>query len=319
MTKDTGRSRGASENNDPSTFVSRRHLLTWIAGGVGAVVVAGATGLELVSHGVLPGKQLLDQIDGACSVPTPALSFEEPGPSESGSFYSSARRRTIGFTIAYPPNHGPGDSLALIVMLHGFGNNHATALFGMSPAQAVALREGGTPFRPMAMVTVDGGDGYWNPHPGDDPMAMVIDELIPFCQHKRLGVAPNRIGLMGISMGGYGALAIAERRPDLVSALAVVSPAVWTSYAQARAANAGAFASASAFAAGDVIAHAGSLKGIPVWIASGADDPFHPGVEKLAGVLGSNSTVEFPSGCHTEPFFVEQEPLSLGFLSRHLD
>ena len=302
-----------------SPVIPRRRLLTWIGGVVGAVVVAGATGFELVNHGVLPGKQLLDQMDGACSVPAPALSFAATGPSESGRFYSSARGRTVGFTIAYPPNHGPGDRLALIVMLHGFGNNHATALFGMSPAQAVALREGGSPLQPMAMVTVDGGDGYWNPHPGDDPMAMVIDELIPFCQRKGLGVAPNRIGLMGISMGGYGALAIAERRPDLVSVLAVVSPAVWTSYAQAHAANAGAFASASAFAAGDVIAHAGSLRGIPVRIASGADDPFQPGVERLAGVLGSNSTVEFPPGCHTEPFFVEQEPLSLDFLSRHLN
>ena len=301
------------------SVITRRRLFTWIGGGVGAVVVAGATGFELVNHGVLPGKQLLDQIDGACAVPAPALSFATSGPSESGTFYSSARRRSVGYTIAYPPNHGPGDRLALIVMLHGFGNNHASALFGMSPARAVALRDHASPLRPMAMVTVDGGDGYWNPHPGDDPEAMVIDELIPFCQRKGLGVAPNRIGLMGISMGGYGALAIAERRPDLVSALAVVSPAVWTSYAQARAANAGAFASASAFATGDVIAHAGSLRGIPVRIATGADDPFQPGVERLAGVLGRNATVEFPSGCHTEPFFVEQEPLSLDFLSRHLD
>ena len=26
----------------------------------------------------------------------------------------------------------------------------------------------------MALVTADGGNGYWNPHPGDDPMAMVM-------------------------------------------------------------------------------------------------------------------------------------------------
>ena len=43
----------------------------------------------------------------------------------------------------------------------------------------------------MAIVTVDGGDGYWNPHPGDDPQAMVVDELIPLCQAKGLGVAPK--------------------------------------------------------------------------------------------------------------------------------
>jgi len=54
-------------------------------------------------------------------------------------------------------------------MLHGYGNNHATALFGMSPAQALALRVDDTLLSPMAMVTVDGGNGYWNPHPRDDP------------------------------------------------------------------------------------------------------------------------------------------------------
>jgi len=97
------------------------------------VVVVGATGLELVYHGVLPGKQFLNQIDGACSVPATALSFETVGPSESGRFYSEARHRSVGYTIAYPPAHRPGDSLALVVMLHGYGNNHATALFGMSP------------------------------------------------------------------------------------------------------------------------------------------------------------------------------------------
>jgi hypothetical protein len=30
-------------------------------------------------------------------------------------------------------------------------------------------------------VTVDGGGGYWNPHPGDNPQAMLTDELIPMC------------------------------------------------------------------------------------------------------------------------------------------
>ena len=203
-------------------------------------------------------------------------------------------------------------------MLHGYGNSHSTALFGMTPGEALSLLVNNKPLRPMAMVTVDGGDGYWNPHPGDDPMAMVVDELIPMCQRRGLGVAPHQIGLMGISMGGYGALAIAERYPGLVSAVAAISPAIWTSYDQARGANAGAFSSAQSFAAGDVIAHAGKLKGVPVRVASGVEDPFHSGVEKLATVLPASATVDFGSGCHTAPFFLSQEPPSLSFLSTHL-
>jgi pimeloyl-ACP methyl ester carboxylesterase len=188
----------------------------------------------------------------------------------------------------------------------------------MTPAQAMALRGNGAALTPMAMVTVDGGNGYWNPHPDDDPMAMVVDELIPFCQRKGLGVAPEKIGLMGISMGGYGALAITERFPGLVAAVAVISPAVWTSYAQARAANTGAFASGTAFGSGDVIAHASSLQGIAVRVASGVDDPFHLGVETLVSALPSGRTAVFSAGCHTNLFFLEQEPPSIVFLARHL-
>jgi S-formylglutathione hydrolase FrmB len=281
-------------------------------------VIAGAAGFELVSHGVLPGKQWLDRLDGACSLPETRLTYGTLGPSESGQFYSAARQRTVGYTIAYPPAHRPGDSLALIVMLHGYGNNHDTALVGMTPAKALALRFDGAPLRPMAMVTVDGGNGYWNPHPGDDPMSMVVNELIPLCQRKGLGAAPTKIGLMGISMGGYGAIALAERFPGLASAVAAISPAVWTSYAQSHSANAGAFTSVSAFDEGDVITHVSALKGVAVRIASGVDDPFHPGVEKLTSVLPLGNTEVFSAGCHTDSFFLEQEPPSLGFLSRHI-
>jgi len=301
-----------------SNSVSRRRLLKWFAGSVGTLVVVGAAGFELVDHGVLPGKQALDELDGACSLPAPKLSFDSIGPSESGSFFSAARQRHVGFTIAYPPSHGPGDELPLIVMLHGYGQNHATALVGMTPAQALALRVNGAALTPTAMVTVDGGDGYWNPHPGDDPMTMVVHELIPFCQRKGLGVSPKKIGLMGISMGGYGALAIAERFSGLVSAVAAISPAIWTSFAQAHGANTGAFASESAFRKGDVITHASSLRGIAVRVASGVDDPFHPGVEQLVSALPSSNTEVFSAGCHTNSFFLEQEPPSTAFVSRYL-
>jgi len=203
-------------------------------------------------------------------------------------------------------------------MLHGEGATHANALTSMSPEQAVALEVGGRPLPPMAMVTVDGGGGYWNPHPGDDPMEMVISELIPMCQRLNLGRTLHEIGTMGISMGGYGALLLAEKYPQTIHAVAAISPAIWTSYEQAKAVNADAYATASDFAADDAITHAGALAETPVRVASGNDDPFHPGVVTLAQALPKTSEVEFAQGCHTGSFFTAQEPLSLQFLGRHL-
>ena len=281
-------------------------------------MIGGVTGLELVNHAVLPGKQFLDSVDGACSVSTPPLEFEPLGPSISEQFYSHARNRAVGYTIGYPPGHRSGDSLSLVVMLHGFGANHTNALAGMSPAQAMALKVDGRPLAPMALVTVDGGGGYWNSHPHDNPMAMVMDELIPMCQLMGLGSPPRQIGTMGISMGGYGAILLAEKYPDQIRAVAAISPAVWTTYDEAKAANSGAYASAADFANCDAVTHASALANTPVRIASGNDDPFHSGVAGLATALPSGSTVEFSKGCHTGPFFVEQEPPSLAFLADHL-
>jgi enterochelin esterase-like enzyme len=300
--------------------VRRRLFLRYGLGSVAAMAVAGTVGVELVSRGTLPGKGVLDAIDGACSVPTADLvTYAPPGPSISGTFYSAARNRTVGYTIAWPPGHRAGDRLPLVVMLHGFGANHADALAGMSPAQAVALRPGGAPLAPLAMVTVDGGNGYWNSHPGDDPLRMLTSELIPLCQHRfGLGRPPHRIGVMGISMGGYGALLLAEKHPALVAAVAAISPAIWTSYAQAQAANAGAYASAADFTADDAVTHAAALARVPVRVAAGYDDPFYPGVRTLARALPGGAIVSFAKGCHDGSFFAEQEPPSLAFLASHL-
>jgi enterochelin esterase-like enzyme len=263
---------------------------------------------------------MLDRLDGACSVGPAGFSYSRVlGPSVSGTFYSSARGRDAGYSIGFPPGWRRGDELPLVVALHGFGGNHLATLAALTPSSAVALRgSDGRPLPPMGLVTVDGGNGYWNPHPGDDPMGMLVDELIPLCQRLGLGRPPHRIGVMGISMGGYGALLLGEKHPALVSAVAAISPAIWTSYDQARQANAGAYASAAAFAANDAVTHARSLSGVPVRIAAGYSDPFYPGVAALAAALPPGAVVSFGKGCHDGPFFASQELASLEFLARHM-
>jgi enterochelin esterase-like enzyme len=297
---------------------TRRRLLAVGLGGLAGFAAAGAAGVELVAHGVLPGKGILEQLDGACAVPPPPLVFDRPGPSFTSSFYSRARRRRVGYTIAYPPGHRPGRALPLIVALHGYGGTHRNVLGQMPLRRALAWRVDGRPLPPMAMVAADGGSGYWNPHPGDDPMGMVIDELIPMCQGRGLGRGPGAIGAMGRSMGGYGAILLAEKYPALVSVVAAIGPAIWTSYSQARAVNPGAYASAAAFAAADAVTHAPALARVAVRVASGLDDPFRPGVEALAGALPAGAVVDISHGCHTGPFFLAQEPPSMAFLGRHL-
>jgi S-formylglutathione hydrolase FrmB len=280
----------------------------------------------MVNAGVLPGKQYLNEIDGACNVGAAPLVFATLGASIEGTFHSRARQRDVGYSLAYPVSSRPGDEVALVIMLHGFGGTHLNAFVDMTPAQASSLIENyiharapARHYAPVAVATVDGGAGYWNPHPGDDPMGMVVDEFIPMLQARGLGRSSHGVGLMGISMGGYGALAIAERYPEKFRAVAAISPAVWTSYDQARSANAGAFASAADFATNDIIVHAPALAHLRVRVASGVDDPFHPGVVELITALPAGAQTYVGGGCHSSPFFESQEPASLAFLSSHLD
>ena len=294
---------------------SRRRLIGF---GLGVAVSAAFGGVELVDRGVLPGRQILDELDGACSVASSHEKLGPIGPSQTGSFFSRARNRDVGYTIAYPPGHGPGSRLPLVVALHGYLGNHASTMSGTTPDRALAERPADRALPAIALVTVDGGVGYWNPHPGDDPLGMLVDELVPMCRRLGLGLGRRGIGTLGISMGGYGALLLAEKRPDLIAGVAAISPAVWTTYGEAHDANSGAFASAAAFADNDVVTHAAALDRTPVRLASGIDDPFHAGVQALVAKLPPAAVVKITKGCHDGEFFASQQTASLQFLGQHL-
>jgi len=290
---------------------TRRRVLAAGLGGA-AVIVAG--GLELVDQGVLPGKHVLDVLDGACSVPTPSETFRSPGETLTGRFYSRARRREVGYTIAYPPGHSRGSRLPLGLYLHADGGSHTSPLGGLPLARALA----GNGLPAIALVAADGGNLYWHPHPGDDPMGMMIDEIIPLCQRLGLGTTPEKIGTIGISMGGYGAILFAEKFAHTISACAAISPAIWTTYAEAHTANPGAYTNAQEFAEYDAITHTSALAQTPVRVASGNDDPFHPGVVTLIDRLPPHAITEITGGCHDGAFFTSQRHASLLFLGQHL-
>ena len=113
---------------------SRRLVLRAGLGGVLGLAGAAAGGFALVEHGVLPGKAFLDRVDGACVVPAPPMRFWPTGPSLSGTFYSAARQRVVGYTVAYPPGHRPGSELPLIVALHAYGGDHRRVLSDVAGA-----------------------------------------------------------------------------------------------------------------------------------------------------------------------------------------
>ncbi len=145
-------------------------------------------------------------------------------------------------------------------------------------AQAVAA---GIP--PFAVVAVDGGGGYWHDRAsGEDSGAMVLDELIPMLAEQ--GLDTSRVGFLGWSMGGYGALLLGARLGAArTAAICAVSPALWTS---SGATAPGAFDGADDYAANSVWGLP-ALDSIPIRIDCGNSDPFYSATQQFIAQLAN--------------------------------
>ena len=210
-------------------MLSRRAFLV---GGV-ASVTAAAGGLVAVDQGWLPGRIALGRALGRCDVD--AAIPEVPGsePARSASFESTYRQREVTWILARPVDHD-ADELPVALVLHGRGGNAQTAFdtLGLNGFLNRHVATGGAPF---ALVSIDGGEGYWHPRAdGDDPLGMVVHELLPRLRDE--GLRADAIAATGWSMGGYGALLLAREsgRDSLagtrVVAAAALSPALFPSY-----------------------------------------------------------------------------------------
>ena len=149
-----------------------------------------------------------------------------PGQKLSGSFISAYRRgATVGWTVAYPT--GAVESMRVLIALHGRWASHTDTFDTGLHLDRVLAQQQATGVRPFAIASVDGGDTYWHPRAdGEDAGAMVINEFIPLL--AGLGLDTGRIGLLGWSMGGYGALWLASLLgPQRVAVVAAESPAFW--------------------------------------------------------------------------------------------
>ncbi len=126
----------------------------------------------------------------------------------SGTFRSAARRAVTGWSVAYPA--AVMDGLPVLVVLHGRSNDYRDA-FGshyLDRYLSAAVRSGVPAF---AIASVDGGHhSYWHKRTsGEDPQAMIVEELLPLLAAR--GLRTHRVALGGWSMGGDGALLLASR------------------------------------------------------------------------------------------------------------
>ncbi|WP_211319369.1 alpha/beta hydrolase [Quadrisphaera granulorum] len=285
--------------------ISRRRALALFAGG--AAVAAGGLGAAWRELRPAPGP-------GPDAMPT-----SSPGALAGGTFASRACGREVAWQLALPPGASERTGLPVALVLHGRGGDVSAAFAQLHLDGFLAeVVTAGTP--PFALASVDGGDhSYWHRRAtGEDPQAMLLEEYLPLLASR--GLRTERFGAFGWSMGGYGALLLAQTLaqsggPQRVAAVAASSPALWS---RARDTADGAFDDAKDFAAHDVVGHPQQLAGVPVRLACGDDDPFAPVTHAFAPTVPDLAGTDFGPGSHTRGYWRATAAGQLRFLGEAL-
>jgi S-formylglutathione hydrolase FrmB len=214
----------------------------------------------------------------------------------------------VRWRLARPARHNTVSApQPLVVALHGYGGDADWAFTSVHIERHVASSG-------LAVATVDGGNFYWHARrSGIDPGSMVVQELLPLLAGKRLDT--GRIGLIGWSMGGYGALLLATRLgPGRVAGVAAGSAALWQSAGDSAP---GAFDDRADFTRNDVFARRRDLGRMPVRLDCGRDDPFIAANRAFARGLPS-AVATFDAGSHTEEYWTAHAGAQLTWLRTHL-
>lgn len=146
---------------------------------------------------------------------------------EYGNFYSEKLGKTMEFSVLRAPPGGgtPSDELPVFVWLHGIGDDHCSFdRFKISGSLHRAMGEGELPRAHFIMPNGEQGF-YFNwadgTHPYED---YILYEVIPRAE-AALGVTPrrDRRHLIGISMGGSGAIYMGLRHPEMFASITAMS------------------------------------------------------------------------------------------------
>jgi enterochelin esterase-like enzyme len=142
-----------------------------------------------------------------------------------GAFRSAALGREVAYVVDLPASYdaAAGRRYPVVYALHGLFEGPGFWDERGLAAILRRLRESG-PLPEFLVVAVDGGNSFFVDGHAGRYREMVTKDLIAHVE-ATYRVIPGRSarGLLGVSMGGYAALAIAFARPELFAAVATHS------------------------------------------------------------------------------------------------
>jgi len=162
-----------------------------------------------------------------------SLSFAQQGiVKESLKMKSSTLGKEVKYNIYLPADYEKNNRLyPVLYLLHGYTDDETGwTQFGQTPEIAdKAINSGEVP--PMIIVMPDAGvSWYMNSFDGKTKYEdFFIKEFIPYIETTyRIRSKKEFRAVAGLSMGGLGTLLFATKHPDMFTAAAPLSAAVWT-------------------------------------------------------------------------------------------
>jgi len=256
-----------------------------------------------------------------------------------GTFTSAALGREVAYVVDLPPGYdaAPGQKYPVVYALHGlFEGSGFWERRGLAAILAELRRAGTVP--EFLVVAVDGGNSFFVNAKGGRYEDMVTSDLVAHVEAS-YRVAPGRAGraLLGISMGGYGALHVAFDQPGLFAAVATHSAMllekVPTAEQGARRGQMAAFhqvfgdpIDASLWNENDPLAQARKVdtKAAPaLFLDCGAEDRYglasgHRELHRILDERGVSHSFELPPGDHGYEYVRTRLEKSLRFLGERL-
>ncbi len=225
--------------------------------------------------------------------------------------------RTLPVRVVVP-RRIPNKQRGLLVFLHGRNEDERSYLVDPMFEALADLRDRA----PVVAFPAGGASSYWHNRDSGQWAAYVLSELIPKLI-RRYDIAPRKIAIGGISMGGFGAFDIARLSPQRFCAVGGHSPAIWENASETAD---GAFDDADDFDRNNII-EAAKLTPSPyrdtrLWIDAGNDDPFLQGDAAFEDALrasGLDPVVRNSAGGHDSDYWNGNWREYLGFYARALN
>jgi S-formylglutathione hydrolase FrmB len=237
-----------------------------------------------------------------------------------GALASTATGRTHNWVLTYPSGHATTEHLPVAIVMHGTGGR-ASSMIGLGyPDRLQTLISAGKS-QPYVLASIDADNGYYQRMGSRDYGKLVATEFLGFLAGR--GLDTSRLALTGWSMGGWGALRLAERElHGKVKVIAAVSTPAYSSWKRVPSYERTDMTKGQ-FNANNFYHHPTLLAKPRIFLLCGKSDGFYPGNKAFAKVLDKAKGVRAPKtsftkGSHSASYWTSVASRQLQYVGKYL-